>query len=423
MTKKTIIMLIAVGILSAAAMAQAPRGIVYVESNIGHLAGQNSILAYKRDNAGRLNKFGEFPTSGTGVHPLGIELGNLPGTIGPFDSDQNLILNAAGTRLYAVNSGSDTIAVFDVRADGSLVPVKGSPFPSGGTNPVSVGLADDENVLVVVNQDYDIVRPGFDVSRRAPNHTAFRINANGKLIQIPHSTIIAGQGGSIGPGNPTPSQALVVPGGRLVIDADSFGSSITSFKVGTNGRLEFASSADTPTSEFVAFPGLPIPSGRPLVLGLAAHPHEPVFYAGFGFSLPGRVAVYTYDSTGAVQFVRSVSADLGTCWIVINKAGDRVYAINTLVNTVTVLDTSDPLNPVNLENFQLAGPTSGAQQAALDESGEYLYVVSQQAVAGTPAESNAVHVLKLAADGKIAEETDRVVIPVEPSLPQGVAAR
>jgi DNA-binding beta-propeller fold protein YncE len=423
MINKALLMLIAISVFSIVTQAQAPNGVVYIESNIGHVSGQNSIIAFKRDAAGRLTKFGEYLTGGTGVHPIGIDLNNLPGTIGPFDSDQDVILNKNGTRLFAVNSGSDSIAVFDVKADGSLVPVAGSPFPSGGVNPISVGLAADESILVVVNQDYDIARAGFDAANRSPNHTSFRIDPLGKLIPIPHSTIIAGRGGSIGPGNSTPSQALIAPGGRIVIDADSFGSAVTTFTVDTNGRLEFAASSDTPASEFVPFPGLPIPAGRPLVLGLAAHPTEPIFYAGFGFDAPGKVAVYTYNQTGQVEFQRTVNAGLGTCWVVANAAGTRVYAVNTLVNTVSVLDTSDPLHPVNIQNFQLAGPTVGAQQASIDSRGEYLYVVSQAAVEGMPPESNALHVLRIAADGSIAAQTDRVVIPVSPSLPQGVAAR
>lgn len=167
--------------------AEAPRGVVYIESNIGHVPGQNSILAFRRDTAGHLTRIGEFLTGGTGVHPIESNFFNLAETLGPYDSDQSLILNQEGTRLFAVNSGSDTIAVFDVRNDGNLVPVKGSPFSSGGVNPVSVGLAGDGDILVVVNKDYDLSRPGFDPALRAPNYTTFRVNPNGKLI--PHPAI------------------------------------------------------------------------------------------------------------------------------------------------------------------------------------------------------------------------------------------
>ena len=147
----------------------APAGVVYIESNVGDPPGGNSILAFRRDAAGRLALLGGFPTGGTGVHvPPDTTFGNFAETLGPFDSDQNLILNRAGTRLFAVNSGSDTIAVFNVRRNGVLVPVPGSPFPSGGVKPVSVGLAAGENVLVVVNKDYDLGRPGFNPALRRP---------------------------------------------------------------------------------------------------------------------------------------------------------------------------------------------------------------------------------------------------------------
>ena len=71
--------------------------------------------------------------------------------IGPNDADQDLITNPDHTLLFAVNPGSNTIAVFNINGDGSLTPVKGSPFPSGGVNPVSLGLTG--NQLYVVNKN------------------------------------------------------------------------------------------------------------------------------------------------------------------------------------------------------------------------------------------------------------------------------
>ena len=143
------------------ATAQAPKGVVYVESNTP----TNRILAFRRDDRGYLTPLSGSPfgTGGSGVHPID------PAVLGPFDSDQNLIVNPDRTRLFAVNSGSDTVAVFDIRPDESLVAVEGSPFPSGGVNPVSLGLAG--NILVVVNKDYDLGRPGFNPAARKPNYT------------------------------------------------------------------------------------------------------------------------------------------------------------------------------------------------------------------------------------------------------------
>ena len=400
---------------------QPPANVVYIESNIGHVPGQNSILAYRRDASGHMTQIGEYPTGGTGVHPIDISLNNLAGTLGPYDSDQNLILNQEGTLLFAVNSGSDSIAVFDVRSDGSLVPVRGSPFSSGGTNPVSVGLSPDGRILLVVNKDYDIARFGFDPGSRAHNYTAFRVNPNGKLIPVPFSTVSAGSGGTLGPGNTTPTQALVAPGGRLFFDADTFDTTIHSFRVNTNGRLERAASHGTPASEFIPFPLLPNPAGRPFVLGLAAHPSQNIFYAGFVFE--GRAGIYTYDRFGEFAFQRSVEAGFGVCWLVINAAGTRMYSSNTLPNTVSVIDLSDPLNPVKLQEFALAGPPSGSTQMALAGNGEYLYVIGQKAIDFMPPAANELHVLRLTSTGLIEAQTDLVPIPVHPSIPQGVVAR
>jgi DNA-binding beta-propeller fold protein YncE len=282
-------------------------------------------------------------------------------------------------------------------------------------------LAAGESVLVVVNKDYDLGRPGFAVSEREPNYTSFRVNPNGRLIPVPFSTVSAGHGGAIGPGNPTPSQALVSPDGRLVFDTDTFGTEMESLRVDISGRLEHVASLPTPASEFVPFPLIPNPAMRPFVLGSAVHPTQRVLYAGFIVS--SVAGVYTYDLSGNLQFVRSVPAGFGICWVIFNAAGDRVYTSNTLSNTIAVIDTSDPLNPVKIQEFPLEGPPSGSEQMALDRSGEFLYVIGQKTLDIMPPDANELHVLRIGSDGRIAAQTDRKVIPVVPSLPQGVAAR
>ena len=117
---------------------------VYVESNVNTPNG-NSIYAFKRDVDGRLHAVtgSPFVTGGTGVTYTGY-------SIGPYDSDQEVVVNAAQTQLFAVNTGSNTIAVFNIEEGGALSPVEGSPFPSGGASPVSLGLRG--NILYIANQ-------------------------------------------------------------------------------------------------------------------------------------------------------------------------------------------------------------------------------------------------------------------------------
>jgi len=116
---------------------------IYLESN--STAG-NSVFTY------RFN-FTSAPVLQTTTPAGGIGVFDPSFALGPFDSDQNLTENSSGTLLFAVNSGSNTIAVFNIHPDGSLNPVSGSPFPSGGSDPVSVGLKG--NTLVVVNKDQE----------------------------------------------------------------------------------------------------------------------------------------------------------------------------------------------------------------------------------------------------------------------------
>lgn len=136
--------------LSAQAFGQT-RDYVYVETNI-KTPNSNSIAGFVRGANGQLQPIpgSPFLTGGAGTQYAGVDLG-------PQDSDQNIITTPDDTLLFAVNSGSDTIAVFHIGDNGQLTPVEGSPFPSGGNDPVSLGLSG--NTLFVVNKSGDFGRP------------------------------------------------------------------------------------------------------------------------------------------------------------------------------------------------------------------------------------------------------------------------
>src|SRR5689334_17507002 len=119
--------------------------VVYVESN-NPAAGQNAVLAFRRNPAtGALKELagGPFLTGGTGFL-------NAQGQLGPDDSDREVIASPDGRLLFAVNQGSNSIAVFRIRNDGSLDLVGGHAFPSGGVQPVSLALSGDR--LYVANR-------------------------------------------------------------------------------------------------------------------------------------------------------------------------------------------------------------------------------------------------------------------------------
>ncbi len=235
-------MLAIAGLAARESSAQPPRAhnVVYVESN--DPAGNAIFAFYRNDANGSLTPVpgSPFPAGGLGI--------TFTTALGPFDSDQNVIVNGEHTMLFAVNGGSDTIAVFWINADGSLTPVDGSPFPSGGSNPVSVGLAGD--ILCVVNKDEDPGHPG----QFLPNYTSFRVTPRGKLIPVPHSTFVDDLGSD-------PSQALVSPDGDLLFGADFLGGVLRSFQIAENGRLIPSDAQPLPPAVFAGTGAPPCHSG------------------------------------------------------------------------------------------------------------------------------------------------------------------
>jgi len=143
-------------------------GTVYIESN-SSAPGSNAVLAFHYAN-GVLSGRGvrRYLTGGSGSHDLSNS--------GVLDADQELITNPQRTLLFAVNSSSDTIAIFHIHAGGALIPATGSPFPSGGRAPSSLGLAG--STLIVANKSQDGVR---DLTRAPANYTSFHVRADGSL--------------------------------------------------------------------------------------------------------------------------------------------------------------------------------------------------------------------------------------------------
>jgi 6-phosphogluconolactonase (cycloisomerase 2 family) len=380
------------------ASAQWPRAtnIVYVESND---PAANKIFAFARNDAdGRLTPLPGSPFDAAG---LGI---NFTSALGPFDSDQEVIVNADHTMLFAVNGGSNTIAIFWINADGSLTPVHGSPFPSGGSNPVSVGLAG--RTLCVVNKDEDPGNPG----QFLPNYTSFRLSERGQLTPVPNSTFTDDLGSD-------PSQALIAPDDRLLFGADFLGGLLRSFQIRNNGRLVPSDAQPLPPSIFGDTGDPPLP------LGLAVHPTENILYVDF--VTINLVGVYRYDHRGRLNFVRAVPiSGQGPCWALVNRAGTRLYTSNTADASVSVLDiTKNPTTPVEIQHVKLK-TTGNCFQFKLDSKEKFLHVVTQRTSLSSPASANALHVLSVAADGTLTEvPSSPTILPVGPMVrPQGVAA-
>jgi 6-phosphogluconolactonase (cycloisomerase 2 family) len=361
--------------------------VIWLESN--STAG-NSILAFKNTGTASPIFLGSTPAGGIGVFDKTFALG-------PFDSDQNLIVNEKGTLLFAVNSGSNSIAVFRITPHG-LQLVEGSPFASGGSDPVSVGLKGD--ILAVVNKDQD---PAQNANLVLPNYTTFRVSPDGKLTAVENSTVFVAY-------NSSPSQALTAFGGDIVFGADFFGGLLQSLRIDEDGRLHQNPPQALPNSVFADQTAGHQP------LGMRTHPNLPILYVDI--TPISEVAVYRYDEKGVLSFVRAVSdSGAAPCWAVVNHTGTRLYVTNTGDNSIAVYDLTDPLNPEEIQHFVMDATTGAAFSTVIDQSDEWLYVSSEQSSSTATPAANAFHTLKVAPDGTLTEPFSPTVLPIDGTVP------
>jgi 6-phosphogluconolactonase (cycloisomerase 2 family) len=322
--------------------------VLYVVSNDTN-PGQNAVLAYTiSDTNGSLSLLGKFPTSGTGFS-------DFDGRLGGDDSDHEVILNADKTLLFAVNGGSDTIAVFKVAKDGNLTPVDGSPFPSHGPTPVSLGLSG--NILVVVNANSNNIE-GVPHGTEPANYTTFRVTPEGRLVHIPKPIELTSTA------NPVIVEisrdgtkafgidflALPYTGPQILPFAPPFGSLLEAFTFANDGSLQRVPGAPfvTPVNARL----IPSDPTTGYLLGFGIHPTQPILYSGE--TVTSRLAVYTFGDDGVPNFVTDVqSAGKAICWFVFSKDGRFLYATEPGTNSVAVFDIENPLAPVLIQDITM----------------------------------------------------------------------
>jgi 6-phosphogluconolactonase (cycloisomerase 2 family) len=384
---------------------------VYVESN-NPSPGQNAVIAFRRDPAsGSLKEIGKFDSGGTGQI-------NVPKVIGPDDSSQELAATPDGRFLFAVNEGSNSIASFRIDPNGGLDLI--GTFASGGVEPDSIGIAGAR--LYVSNRgDSAVGHPG----TVAPNITGFTIGRDGSLKPIANAVVTF-------PVDTSPSQNLITRFGRLLI-ADIFavpgstaaqGNTLAPFQIQGDGTLQASPGGDVGA-----------PTNPPLLLGSALNPDLNIIYSGLTGAR--QIAVFTFDETGRTSFVTAVpDQGAGPCWATVSANGKFLYIGNTGTDSIGVFSLSNPLKPVEIQEFKLGGPLappgspagtleSNVFQIALDPSGRFLYAISQNtSPTGSFPQGNQLHVLAVSHDGTLSEPSGPIIfstsdVPAD-AHPQGV---
>jgi 6-phosphogluconolactonase (cycloisomerase 2 family) len=250
--------------------------------------------------------------------------------------------------LYAGNSGSDNVSAFSIDPrTGGLMPVPGSPFATGGMaskSGMSLAPTPDDKFLIVAN--------GF-----SNTITVYSIAANGALAQVAGSPFPGGTGGA-------PDGIKVTPDGRFLIVAQL--NAVSMFSISPTGGL-------TPVL------GSPFPSAQE-PSGVDCDCHSIHVFAGNANFLAAQVSVFDIAPNGALSQIPGspfTGPGVNSNVAVLSPDDKSLFVSNQFSNTVTVFSVaaSGALTLVPGSPFATPGALFPSGMAT-NQAGTFLYVAS-----------------------------------------------
>ena len=242
-------------------------------------ASGNHVLAFGREENGRLLGPGSFATGGTG-------------TGAGLSSQGSVVLSHDGRWLFVCNAGSSEVSVMSVTDNGLLL---SDTVPSGGLMPVSFALRHD--LLYVLNA-------GGGAGDK-DNITGFFI-ANGKLLAVPGSTR------ALSADNTGPAQVSFSSDGDTLIVTERLTKLIDTFAVGDEGlagtHKTFQSAGATP-------------------FGFDVGRENRLFVSEAG---PGSASSYDVSQAGDLAVISAAAStqQKAPCWLLTSHDGRFIYTGN-----------------------------------------------------------------------------------------------
>jgi 6-phosphogluconolactonase len=300
-------------------------GAVFTMTNPNGAA--NAVIMFSKDNHGALTMVGSFPTGGNG--------GLRSGPPDPLKSQGSLMLTQDGKWLLAVNAGSNSVSVFQVKDNGlNLI----GTTPSGGLFPVSLTISGDE--VFVLNGS-------------TPNITGFNLSNKGVLTPIAGSTAVLPSGGSY-----LYTQVGFDNSGKWLVVSDLGDSMILASAVNPSG-----------------VPGAwqTSPSSGPAPFGFIFDARDYLLVVQAGNSA---VSSYRVLSNGMLSpIVEAFNPTTSTaCWIVEDQS-NNVYTTNPGSNTISsFVDDSTSGNVGWLNATAATGITT--LDEGITNDGDFLYALA-----------------------------------------------
>jgi 6-phosphogluconolactonase len=321
-------------------------GAVYLQSND---ATKNEVIAFRRGRDGSLTHVGRYETGGRGTGAPHLA------------SQSSIVVSEDGSRLLAVNAGSDEVSLFAVE-DGALRLAQ--TISSGGSAPTSIAVHGD---LVYVLNNGSASIEGFRVS-------------GGGLEPLGESTRALSGDGADG------AQISFSPDGRTLVVTERGTNSISVYAVDERGY------AEGPTT---------IPSAGQTPYGFDFTAEGALVVAeAFGGDI-GKAAASSYAVAGPGE-LKAVSGSVGdtrseVCWAAVTNDGRFAYVTNFGDGTISSYRIEDD-GSLELAEAVAASTRlgqAGVRDEAISSDGRFLYALD--------ADAQRVHGWTIGADGRLTE--------------------
>jgi 6-phosphogluconolactonase len=336
-------------VLAAAVFTVVAGGASAASSVVGHL--------YVNDNTAGANTIAGFdrhadgtltPIPGSPFPTGGAGTGHGIGAQGALQQTSD------GRYLIAVDAGSNQISVLRVGPDGSLKAVGGGSVDSGGLEPLSIAV--HGNLVYVANAG-----PG------GSNYTGFTLNPGGHLRPLANSTYTL-------PDAASPGDVLFNGDGTKLVGTRVGTSQIDSFSVGSDGLLTAAAGSPFTAQGLGPF-GSEFRPTDPAQL-FVSNAHD-----GAG---NGTVSAFSDASDGSLSSIGSSpypDAQTAPCWVEISHDGNYLFAVNTASGSVSRYAIATDGSLSLLGSTPISGTQTGAFDARLSPDGSTLFVVEDGAAA------------------------------------------
>ncbi len=272
------------------------------------------------------------------------------GTGAGFFASNRITASVSGNFLYASNCGTNNVSGFSINATtGALAAIPGSPFATGGScgaGGISVSTTPNSQFLYAANAG-------------SSNISAFGIASNGALSPVAGSPFAAGG---------TPDGIKVSPDGRYLAVALQGVNQVAVFSIGLTGAL-------------TAVPGSPFAvGGSGNAAGVDINCASNLLFAAEASGGPTIVSVQSIDSNGALSPIAGSPFTFGgidSNVIVLSPDDLHAFVSNQFSNTITALDVASGGSLTQVAGSPFANPgglvVSGM---ATNQAGTFLYAAN-----------------------------------------------